>query len=155
MQNELDVPAIETRRKEAREWARPNGHAEAPPDPPETSWWSKNFKWESLTMPSGRTIEKGFVVSPQIAGIFLVAFLGMVGWAYKSSTADSRETLIAITEMKTMLNERTRVFNEQQTKLESELKDERSIAALHREKAKEKQSELIYALKEKGIVINQ
>lgn len=106
-------------------------------------------------MPSGRTIEKGFVVSPQIAGIFLVAFLGMLGWAYKSSTADSRETLIAITEMKTMLNERTQKFNENQAKLEAELKDERSIAALHREKAKEKQTELIFALKEKGIVINQ
>lgn len=106
-------------------------------------------------MPSGRTIEKGFVISPQIAGIFLVALLGMAGWAYKSSTADSRETRDSIIRMETMLNERTRTFEREQDKAAAELKDEIKLASMYRENENKKRTEMIYALRQKGIVISE
>lgn len=109
-------------------------------------------------MPSGRTIEKGWVV-PQPLGIALIvlvssAVIGMAGWAYRSSTADNRETRDAIIRMETMLNERTRVFDQQQAKIEAELKDERAVAQLQRERQGSLQMKMKYALKEKGIEIN-
>lgn len=119
--NEINVD-VSVRADRAKQRNR-NGHrlevaAVSPePDAPlPTKSWRDFFRWENLTV-DGREV-KGFVVSPQIAGIFLVAFLGMLGWAYKSTTADSRETLKAITRMETLLEERTRTFERGQDKME-------------------------------------
>lgn len=110
------------------------------------------FQWEALTV-AGREV-KGFIVSPTIAAILLTAFLGMAGWAYKSSTADSRETLIAITEMKTMLNERTHNFEREQDKMETKLDNEVKLAQMQREADAKKKTQLLLALRAKGITID-
>lgn len=110
-------------------------------------------RWETLTV-AGRTIEKGFVISPQIAGILLVAFIGMAGWAYKSSTAESRETLKAITRMETMLDERTRNFDKEQARLEQKLETEKNVGQLQREKANNEIAMMKLAMQAKGIQIN-
>lgn len=118
-------------------------------------WWHKYFHWEPLTLENGRTVEKGFVITPGIAAVFLAAFLGVLGWAYKSSTADSRETRDSIIRMETMLNERTRTFNEQQAKLDAEMKEERDMGRVYRERQNEKMTELSAALKQNGNKQNQ
>lgn len=84
-----------------------------------------------------KIIEKGFVITPQVAGILLGAFLAVLGWAYKSNTADQRETRDAIIEMKTMLNERTTTFKEQQAELKGQVETERQVATLQREKQRD------------------
>lgn len=96
---------------------------------------------------AGKVVEKGFVITPGIAAVLLAAFLGVLGWAYKSSTADSRETRDSIIRMETMLNERTRTFNEQQAKLEAEVKEERDMGRIYREDQNRKIMELAQAVK--------
>lgn len=106
-------------------------------------------------MPSGKTIEKGWVV-PQPLGIALIVLvLGAIGWAYRGSTADNRETRDSIIRMETMLNERTRVFNEQQAKLEKKLEDEVKLASMYREDDAKEKIELRLSLKQRGIVISE
>lgn len=116
---------------------------------PELPWYHRYFKWENLTV-AGREV-KGFVISPTIAAILLTAFLGMAGWAYKTSTADQRETLIAITEMKTMLNERTNTFRDQQSQMRNELDTERRVAELQREKQRDEIRDMKAVLEQRGI----
>lgn len=126
-----------------------NGRAPISLHVPQLSIWQRYFKWENLTV-GGREV-KGFVVSPTIAAILLSAFLGMAGWAYKSSTADQRETLIAITEMKTMLNERTNAFRDQQASMRSEFDSERRVAELQREKQRDEIRDMKAALQQHGV----
>lgn len=118
-------------------------------DAPKPTPWQRFFKWENLTV-AGREV-KGFIISPTIAAILLTAFLGMAGWAYKTSTADQRETLIAITEMKTMLNERTNTFKEQQATMRGELDTERRVAELQREKQRDEIRDMKAVLEQRGI----
>jgi len=103
---------------------------------------------------SGREV-KGFVVTPAMAVticvVLLTTFLGALGWAYKSSTADSRETRDSVIRMETLLNERTRNFERQQDKAEADLKDERNLAKLQRDNQDKKLTQMEYALKSKGI----
>lgn len=103
---------------------------------------------------AGREV-KGFVVTPAMAVtlsvVLLTTFLGAIGWAYKSSTADSRETRDAVIRMETLLNERTRNFERQQDKAEAELKDERTLSQLHRENEDKKLRDIKSALEQKGI----
>lgn len=99
---------------------------------------------------AGREV-KGFVVTPAIATVLLGAMLGVLGWAYKSSTADQRETRDAVIRMETMLNERTHNFEREQDKFDADLKDERRLNQLHRENQDKKQQLMILALRAKGV----
>lgn len=116
------------------------------------TWYKRLFRWETIIMPH-KTVDKGFVVTPTIAAVLLAAFLGAVGWAYKSNTADQRETRDAIIEMKTMLNERTQTFKEQQAKIESDLATERRVAELQREKQRDEVRDMKAALQQSGIKV--
>jgi hypothetical protein len=146
MQNELNVQNVATRRKEAREWARATG--ELPRIESPVSGWRKWFTWETLTV-AGRTVEKGWVV-PQPLGIALiVVMLGGIGWAYRSSTEDSKATLKAMTRIETLLDERTTTFKEQQAQLRSELETERRVAELQREKQRDEIRDLKASLPQK------
>ena len=129
-----------------------NGSLQQTLDVPQTSWWHNYFKWETLTV-AGRTVEKGFVISPAIAGILLASLLGMAGWAYKSSTADGRETRDSIIRMETLLNERTQTIKEQQAKFEQKLDSEKRIAELQREIQRDELRNIQTALSRKGIQI--
>lgn len=140
---------VHTRAIRAAERTNGSGRLQAIVDAPEVSWWRKYFKWENLTV-AGKEV-KGFIVTPTIAAVLLAAFLGAVGWAYKSSTTDQRETLIAITEMKTMLNERTNSFREQQAQMRNELDTERRVAELQREKQRDEIRDMKAALQQRGI----
>lgn len=160
MQNELDVD-VTTRRFKAREWARANGELPRiePPDPggstypPPISGWRKYFRWENLTV-AGREV-KGWVVPQQLGIALIVLILGVIGWAYKSNTSDQRETRDAIIEMKTMLNERTQTFKEQQAEFKEQLDTERRIAELQREQQRNETHELKAALRQSGIRIKE
>lgn len=105
-------------------------------------------------MSDGKTIDKGFVISPTLAGIFLVAFLGILGYGYKSSTADSRETRDAVIRMETMLDERTATFKERQAEERQRLDNEISMAQIRREQESKDKNKLLAKLREKGIVID-
>lgn len=118
-------------------------------DKPQVSWRQRYFKWENLTV-AGREV-KGFVVSPTIAAVLLASFIGAVGWAYKSNTADQRETLISITRIETMLDERTKNFDKEQAKLESKIETEHNVAELQREQARKEMMEVKLALQQRGI----
>lgn len=100
----------------------------------------------------GREV-KGFVVTPTMALTLILAFLGAIGWAYKSNTEDSRATLKAITRMETLLDERTRNAERESGKFDAELKDERRLATLHRENETKKMDHMVEALKAKGIKV--
>jgi len=106
-------------------------------------------------MAGGKTIEKGFVITPGIAAVLLAAFLAVLGWAYKSSTADSRETRDSIIRMETMLDERTRTFDAQQAKLQAEIKEERDMGQVYRERQNEKMMKITLAMQANGIKLNQ
>lgn len=116
------------------------------------SGWRRIFHWETLIV-SGRTVEKGFVVTPVIAGVLLAAFIGAVGWAYKSNTADQRQTLISLTRIETMLDERTKSFDKEQAKLESQLETEHSVAEMQREKQRDEMRNMKAAIQQRGIKI--
>lgn len=153
-ENELDVPNVHDHTLEARHRTNNGGgRLHRVFDEPELKWWQRYFQWENLTV--GNREVKGFVVSPAIAAILLTAFLGAVGWAYKSNTEDSRNTRDAIIRMETVLNERTTAFKEQQAKAEKALEDERTIAQLQREKQAEKYMQIVWALKQRGITVSQ
>lgn len=132
--------------------ASTNGNLHRIVDTPELKWWQRLFKWEDLTV-AGREV-KGFVISPTIATMLLSALLGMAAWAYKTSTTDSRETLVAITRMETMLTERTTNFKEQQAELKHMLEEEKNVARMYREDESKKKVALLWALKQRGIDIN-
>ena len=103
---------------------------------------------------AGREV-KGWVVPQPLGVALLVVLLGAVGWAYKSSTADQRETLISITRIETMLDERTKTFKEQQAELKAEMKDEHAVAALQREQQDKELRSMKAALEQKGIKLPQ
>lgn len=149
---ELDVN-VATRRIKAREWARSNGEMQGIvlPNP---QWWHKYFKWEHLTV-AGRNIEKGFVVTPTIAAVLLASLIGGLGWYYKSSTADSRETRDAVIRMETLLNERTRTFESDQAEIKAQLQNEVKLGSMYREMQVKKDLDLKWALRQKGIVLDQ
>lgn len=44
--------------------------------------WRDYFKWERLTMPSGRTIEKGLVLTPTMGLSIILALSGIFGTMY-------------------------------------------------------------------------
>jgi len=119
-----------------------------------TEWWRKYFQWENLTV-AGRNLEKGFVLTPTIAAVLLAAFIGAVGWAYKSNTSDQRDTRDAIIEMKTLLNERTQTFKEQQAEIKNDLATERRVAELQREKQRDEMRDVKAAMSQKGIRLSQ
>lgn len=116
-------------------------------------WWRKLFKWENLTV-AGRNIEKGLVLTPPMVLLLIATFLGALGYAYKSSTADSRETRDAVIRMETMLNERTRNFERQQDKMEQKLDNEVKLGEMRREQEATKRATLLATLRQKGIVID-
>ena len=102
-----------------------------------------------------KVIAKGFVITPTIAGVLLAAFLGVLGYGYRSSTSDNRDTRDAIIRMEVTLNERTRNFDRQQDKIEADLKDERVTAQMYREDQNKKRLALVSSLKQQGIIINE
>lgn len=101
---------------------------------------------------AGREV-KGFVVTPAMAITILLAFLGVLGWAYKTTTSDNRDTRDAIIEMKTMLNERTTVFKEQQAELKHALQEEKNVGQMYREDQNKQAARLHAALRAKGIIV--
>ena len=121
--------------------------------PREPTFWDRLFKWEKVSV-AGKTVEKGFVVTPGIAAVLLAAFLGVLGWAYKSSTAESRETRDAIIRMETMLNERTTTFKERQQEMQNKLDNEIKLAEMRREQEATKRASLLATLRQKGIIID-
>jgi hypothetical protein len=134
--------------------ATPNGTetVNSLPEIAQGGFWPRlksKFRWEKLTV-AGREV-KGFVVTPTIATILLSAILGVMGWAYKSSTSDQRETRDAVIRMETMLNERTHNFEREQDKMQQELKDERTLAKLQRDNQDKKLNDMEYTLKAKGV----
>lgn len=123
--------------------------------PRKESWWERNFKWEKNLTVAGRTLEKGWVVPQQLGIALIVVILGVIGWAYKSSTADQRETRDSIIRMETMLNERTQTIKEQQAKFEEKLETEKRIGELQREKQNNEIRDMKAALGQKGIRVTQ
>jgi hypothetical protein len=109
---------------------------------------------EVLTV-GGRTIEKGWVITPGIAAVLLASLLSILAYAYKTSTADSRETRDAIIRMETMLDERTRTFKEEQAKTDAKLENEVKLGSMYREAQAKKDIELKWALRQKGIILEQ
>lgn len=122
---------------------------------PKQSWWSKYFKWENNLTVAGKTVEKGWVVPQQLGIAMIVVVLGVVGWAYKSGTADQRETRDSIIRMETMLNERTQTIKEQQAKFEEQLETEKRIGELQREQQNDKLRDMKAALSQKGIIVTK
>lgn len=51
------------------------------------TWWSKNFKWEKNLTVAGRTIEKGWVVRPQLGTALIILILTGVGTLYWTMSA--------------------------------------------------------------------
>lgn len=135
-----------------------NGTGKTLPQSYQGGLWSRFkswFQWENLTV-AGREV-KGFVITPTIAVtlcvVFLSAFLGAIGWAYTSSTKDSRETRDAVIRMETMLNERTRSFEREQDKIAREVKEEKDLALLQRQNQDRKLMQMELALRQKGVNI--
>jgi hypothetical protein len=112
-------------------------NAQAPP------WYRRHLfpKGERLTV-GGRTVERGWIVTPGIAGVLLAAFLSALGYGYTSNRTDSRETRDAIIRMEAVLNERTTTFKNQQDEMQRKLDDEVKLAQLQRENQNEKIREL-------------
>jgi hypothetical protein len=155
MRNEDSIVDVHTHALRAEDRTRANGRLHRALDAPQVKWWHRFFKWEPNLTVANKVIEKGFVITPQIAGILLVAFLSVLGWAYKSNTADQRETRDAIIEMKTMLNERTQTFKEQQAEIKSQMDTERRVAEIQREKQRDELRDMKVALQLKGIRVKE
>lgn len=116
-------------------------------------WWKRYFKWENNLTVAGRTVEKGWVITPAIGAVIVGALL-TAGWAtYTSGQSEQRETRDAIIRMETMLDERTKMFDRQQDKLEQELKDERAVAELKRDLHEKRVWRMEQAITQRGIKI--
>lgn len=69
----------------AREEVSANGKEQEPldlPEPHSVPWYKQIFKWESLTMATGRTIEKGWVVPQSLGVALIIAMLSCTGVLY-------------------------------------------------------------------------
>lgn len=123
MQNELNVPNVETRRIKAREWSRPNGHMHRVFDTPQPitseSLWQRIqrlFPHSEVLDVAGRQVN-GFVIPHWAAGVLLAAILAGMGFLY-SQNSGQRDMLIRLD---TQLQERDKheleYRNEFKTKL--------------------------------------
>lgn len=106
-------------------------------------------------MSDGKTIDKGFVITPAMSLFLAGVFISVLAYGYKSAQSDSRETRDAVIRMETMLNERTTTFKERQAEMQTKLDNEIKLAEIRRERETDKNSKLMAALRQKGVIVDE